>query len=155
MDKIKYFGKVDEGKLKIYHAGRFVEDLKVFDGKQVEITVTRKVKSRSSRQLKYHWGVLIPCVREGLREMGNHWTIEKTHDFLKTNFLFDEIVNEATGEIYREPLSLKENGGVTTTRYMEFKMDVQQWADEFLGIYVPDPNEQLEIDVDNNVNENK
>ena len=54
------------------------------------------------------------------------------------------MVNEKSGEIFKIPLSLSETGGVSTKRINDAVKEIQQWASEEFGYYIPDPNEQLD-----------
>lgn len=148
MNQIQYSGKVDsEGKLRIYHRDRFISDMaQYYTGKDVIITVAKKVKKRSSSQLGYYFGAVVPIVHKGMRDIGHNITLKQTDAMLRNMFLTDEIVNEETGQIIEVPLDLKgESGDVSTTRFMQFTSDIQQWAAEFLGINIPDPKEQTHL----------
>lgn len=143
--EFEYYGKVtDDGKLQIYHRDRMVEDVKTLSGKDVKLTIQNKVKTRSLNQLRYWHGVVVNIVRDGFRDAGYNMTKQQTHEFLKKEFLYEEWVDEKTGEIFKIPLSLKDGGGVTTSIMKSAIEQIQQWASEHLNVYVPDPNEQLE-----------
>ena len=145
---IQYLGKVTEdGKLKIWHKSRFYEDLKLLAGKQIEITIHKKRKKRSTSQLGYWHAVVVAMVHERFKELGNHYSKQQIHEYLKSNFLFEEIVNKKTGDITKMPLSLGEDGNVSTTQMMEAIEEIQQWAVEDLEIIIPNPGQQsLAID---------
>ena len=53
------------------------------------------------------------------------------------------LVNESGEfiEIIRSTTSL------STSEFMDFIAEIQQWTSEFLGVYIPDPNEVLELDI--------
>ena len=85
----------------------------------------------------------MPMVREGLIDVGYKISKEETHDFLKHKFLVKELVNEETGEILK---SIGSTSDLTTSEFMDFIAEIQQWAAEFLGINIPDPGEAIEID---------
>ena len=140
--KIVYSGKVKEGKLHIVHRALFDKDLTMHEGKEVEITIVRKRKKRSLGQNAYYWYIVIPLITQGLRDLGNDIDNNDAHEFLKANFCTKQIVNEQTGEIYTLPQSTT---SLTTTGFMEFKDAIQKFASEFLNIYIPDPNEQADL----------
>jgi len=148
MPKMEYFGHVTEdGKLKIHYQQNFVEEIKQFSGKKVTILVKNKRKDRSLPQLRYWWGVIVPMVKDGLKEVGYQYSKEQVHQFLKLQYLYTEFPDTNTGEMLRVPRELKDGGDVTTTELMECIAEVQLWASEFLGIYIPDPNEQTEMEL--------
>jgi hypothetical protein len=103
-----------------------------------------KANKRSLMQNAYYWGVLIPFCLQGLRDAGYNdvKTSEDTHEILKHLFLKKIIRNEKTDEEIILPGSTTK---LSTVDFMTFISDVQQWASEYLGIYIPSPNEQLEL----------
>lgn len=100
-------------------------------------------KQRSLPQNRYYFGLVLPMVRDGIKRLGTVLTIEETHDFLKKEFNYSEIVNTATGECKTIPLSTTK---LTTTGFMEYLAKIQQFAAEFLNVVIPDPNQQLDFD---------
>lgn len=147
-DKIIYTGVVrrenDIARLHIFHRKMFDKDIDRLAGKNVEITIRLKRKRRSLMQNAYYWGVVVPLVREGLRDAGWQFTIEETHELMKAKHLKIEKVNEDTGEIIR---SIGSTTDLTTTGMMDYIAAIQQWAAEFIGVTIPDPNEQLMIEI--------
>ena len=98
---------------------------------------------RSLNQNKYYWGVIIPCIQNGLFETQGEWlTHDATHEFLKSNFNYKELVNESSGEIIKLPKSTTESD---TFDFEEYLDKCRLFADEFLNIIIPMPNEQTEI----------
>ena len=138
---LEYTGKVQDGKLEIVHRKKMAEEVKAFEGNNVVITIKRKKKKRSTPQNAYYWGVVVPIVQQGLKDAGfQGMSKEKTHDFLKLEFLKDILVNEETGEAIGV---IKSTTELSTSEFMDFLAEVQQWASEFLNVYIPDPNENL------------
>lgn len=98
---------------------------------------------RSNQQSRYYWGCMIPMVFQGLIEVGYNEvkTFNDTHEIIKSLFLKKKIANENGPE-------LELNLSTTSLTTIEFNLlieQIQQWAAEFLGIYIPSPNEQLTI----------
>lgn len=146
--KLRYFGKVENGKLKITNRKGMLSDIERFEGKSVELTLSRRRNTRSNQQNAYMWGCVIPIVRQGLIDAG--WEREKVnsaevvHEILKDLFCpREEVVNENTGEVMRLPATTT---NITTTQMMEYISDIQRWASEFLGVYIPEPNEQTKFE---------
>lgn len=137
-----FTGKVEQGRLTIYRRADFDRAVLAFEGKQVEITIEKKRKRRSVFQNAYYWGVVIPIVQQGLNEIGYKTGKEQAHELLKSLFAKDEIVNEATGEVLNFPLS---TAAMSTVRMMDYFAQITQWAAEFLGVEIPQPNEQIKI----------
>ena len=96
--------------------------------------------TRSLKQNDYYHGVVIPMVRSGLYDVGYELRPTGVHEFLKYLFLDDEIIDEITWTYTTKEGSTKE---LTTKEFSEFISKIQQWAAEYLNIYIPDPNEIL------------
>jgi len=141
--KIKYQGRVTDSGLYIIHRKAFDQDVQVWNGKDVTVTVERKKRSRSVEQNAYYWGVVVPMAQSGLNDTGYRADKLTTHTLLKTLFLKQEIVNEQTGEILN---AVGSTSKLSTVQFMEFIADVQRWAAEFLSIEIPDPGEQVKIE---------
>jgi len=148
--RYEIFSNVENGKLK-RNRDRITAAIKHFEGKPVTITIERTKKKRSNGQNRWYWGVCLPIVQMGLSDSGNAFTKEQTHELLKVALIkicpevvLAETVIENTGEIIQRIRSTSE---FTTSEFMDFKSAIQQWCAEVLGIEVPDPNEQIMIQV--------
>ena len=120
-----------------------------FEGKEITITFAKAKKYRSNNQNSYYWGVCIPLVQSGLKEAtGEYFGTNNIHyDILLKMFAPElEIVNKSTGQIMTRQIS---SSDMTTPQFLEFIMEVQKWASEFLGINIPDPNEEILINFEN------
>ncbi len=142
--KIKYNGKVTDKGLHIYNRAKFDEDIQLFNGKEVTVTVEKKKRNRSLDQNAYLHGVVIPMCREGLADVGYKYTLDETKLDLKRMFAVKEKVNINTGEIRQY---IKDTSDMSTVEMMDFIAEIQQWAAEFLGVVIPNPNTQLMIEI--------
>ncbi len=100
----------------------------------VEVSIGRRRKSRSARQNRYYWAVIIPM----LQEAAGYRRAEEMHDALKIHFLLDRS-NPGLPTVR----SMRE---LSTTETEEYYAQCRQLGDELYGIYIPLPNE-----VDENV----
>lgn len=139
-----FLAKVKDGGLKVSRRSDFVEVLNSFEGKDIQITIDKKKNDRSILQNNYYWAVCVPLVREGLKDAGMKMSKEETHELLKYKFLQVEKVNEETGEVFK---FLGSSAELTTTGFMEYIADIQQWGAEYLDIQIPSPNEQISIEL--------
>lgn len=111
------------------------------DGKWlIEIAQANK---RSDQQNRYYFGLVVPLVQNGIRDLGTELTKEETHEFLKAKFNVQEIVNHDTGEAVQVPRSTTILSKEAFSNYIS---QIQQFAAEFLNIVIPDPGQQLEIE---------
>lgn len=140
--KLIAFGKVVNGSLSIGKKREFIRDLANFEGKEVTITIEKRKKRRSLKQNAYYWGVVVPMCKNGLLEAGYKMTTEQVHEYLKANFNIVEIVNENTGEILKSVGSTSE---MTTSQMMDYFAEIQRWSAEYLGVQIPEPNEQMSL----------
>lgn len=139
---IVYPGRVKDGILKVVHRDRFDRDIKFFEGKDVVITVSKKKKKRSLNQNNFHWGVIIPILKEAFYEAGSLYTKEQIHDILRDMFL---KVDEPVGKDGLFVTRTKSSTELTTTEWMDWNLQITIWAAEFFGITIPEPNEQTQI----------
>ena len=112
------------------------------DGRYL-ITI-KSVKHRTLPQNAYYWGVVVPMVFSGLRDAGFNdvKTKDDAHSIMKHLFLKRKIVNQVNDDCIEIEGSTAELKTVEFNTYLE---EIWQWAAEYLGISIPQPNEQLVI----------
>lgn len=142
MKDLKYFGKVDDGKLTIFQRNDMVSDLQNLGSGFVEILI-RLAGKRSSPQNRYYWGAMIPIVKEALKKVGIEMSKEQTHELLKYKFLKREFIT-SDGDILQSIGSTTE---LSTKEFNEYIESIQIWSAEYLNVNIPDPNEQTEITI--------
>ena len=136
-------GVIKNGVLSIRYRSLFDKALIEFGDCEVEIKVSKKFRKRTSPQNRYYWSVIVQYWMQLLTDsQGEVYTKDRTHNFLKTNFNYREVVIEETGEVLREMKSTTENKTFEMEEYHEV---CRQKALEFFGVTIPLPNEQLEI----------
>jgi hypothetical protein len=141
MEKLSLYGSIDEaGKLSIHNRQRLLEWARQHPGKNVVIKFERKGSKRSSPQNRYYWGCVIKEITLRLRDLGHQWlTDEDVHDMMKLKFNHEQIVSEE-GEVLELP---KSTTTLTKTQFAEYVDNIRMWASGFLGINIPDPNQDL------------
>ena len=142
MKDLKYFGKVDDGKLTIFQRNDMVSGLQNLGSGFVEIII-RLAGKRSSPQNRYYWGAMLPIVKEGLKGVGIEMSKEQTHEMLKYRFLKREFIT-TDGDILQSIGSTTE---LSTKEFNEYIESIQIWSAEYLNVNIPDPNEQTEIEI--------
>lgn len=110
-------------------------------GYEIEI---KKKNKRSLQQNAYYWSCVVAMVHEGLRDMGNDVSLQETHEWLKYKFNAKEIVNTIVGEVEQVPMSTTELNKEDFAAYIE---KIQQFAAEYLNIQIPNPGEQLAMEL--------
>ena len=143
MKKIETYGEIKGGQLKIAKRQQFFEAISLIKDCRVRVIVEKLYKKRTTPQNAYYWAIIVTTWQEIIHtEWGENWNKEQTHEFLKANFNYDEIINEATGEILRKTKSTTE---LTTTEMELFNELCRNNAFEMFNVVIPLPNEQLEI----------
>lgn len=141
---MKITGRIDDdGKLILLDKELLTDWIIQHPGKNIEIEIKLKRKQRTLLQNAYYHGVVVAKVHEALRDLGHDVDEEETHELLKAKFNSMQIVN-GDGVVEEIPRSTK---GMDTIDMMVFIEKIQRWAAEYLGITIPNPNEQLKIDI--------
>lgn len=118
--------------------------IKSLEGKDVIITIEKAKKKRSNQQNRFLWSTVYPIVRNCLKEAGNDFSIEQTHDLMRLKFLKEVIlVDENTAECIERVKSTTE---LSTVDFMEYLMEIQKMCNEWFGVVIPQPGEQLTIE---------
>lgn len=127
-------GKIEKGKLALDTPDRFRVHLSRYEGQSVEVVVRKKKSQRSLQQNRAYFGIAVEilCDKTGFNR-------EEMHDALKQKFA--SRIDEKTGLTI-----IESTADMDTVRFMKYYDDIQKWAAEFLGVYVPDPNEAPMVD---------
>ena len=145
MQKITIKTNVDGGILK-RNRNLIIDAINSFEGKDVLITLEKPKKKRSNPQNAFYYGVVIPIVQNALRDAGYVMTNEATHDLIKLKFLKEVILtNEETGEVVERVKSTTE---LSTSQFMDFVAEIRIFTNEYFGVDIPEPNENLTLKFD-------
>jgi hypothetical protein len=153
MTTLTYHAAVKDGKIQMHDSTRrkMVKEVgHSFESHDIELTIKKRKKTRSTAQNAYYWSVVIPMLIDGFVDAGNgglqsgnpehqQWM----HEEMKRLHLDNGIeVGDANGQVYTLPSSTK---NCRTIEFMQYMQDIQKWAAECLSIDIPDPNEQREL----------
>lgn len=133
----------DDGTLRIFQKNDLFDWIYKNRGKAITLTLKTNRRTRSSNQNAYYWGVVVKLIQERLVELGHEVSELETHEFLKGKFNYRTLDLE-DGHSLDLPCSTKE---LTTVDFMIYVEKIQQFASQMLGVYIPDPNQQLTIDL--------
>ena len=143
MKKAKLDSIVKDGNLAV-NRSLIAKTIKFFEGEEITLTIEKKFRKRSNNQNAFYWGVLIPIISELLQDAtGNFFSSEETHDVLKSNCNYKELISENTGEITKIPISTTE---LTTLEWLGYIEKVEHFVFDYFSVTLPKPNEQLGID---------
>lgn len=141
MNKVECVVRVEQGQIKLWSRQWFASQLKQL--KDGDYSLTLKTKGRrSNRQNSYYWAVVVPMIAEELRELGNDVSDELTHEYLKGRFNKTELVGaggEYLGDVSDSTTKLNKE------EFAQYVDKCVQFAAETLGVTIPPPNTQTEL----------
>lgn len=139
----KYYGQMRGGKLQCQP---FIDALKTLEG-TVELTVKKWHPSRGNQANRYYWGVVVEEIAKGLADAGyepRECTKEAVHDMLKFRYLKSDRPIGKDGEFVTMVTSTTE---LDSTEFAAYTDHCIRFAAEYLGVTVPEPNEQIEAEL--------
>lgn len=128
-----FFGKIENGKLKLADKESFISYIQKFNEKDIKLNIQLDKKDRSNSQNAYMWGVLIRMIAD---EMG--MTDDATHEMLKMMFL--KVGYEHKGKRYEYARSTT---SLSTIEFEDYCERIRLFASSELGLIIPLPGEVL------------
>lgn len=105
---------------------------------QYLFNVKKVRKPRSLDQNGWLWGCIYPMLLDGLIDAGWEFTdTEQVHEFFKSQFTADKVVNKHTAEIIEFPSSTSRMDTVVFSSYCE---KLRDYALEYLNLDIPEPD---------------
>lgn len=138
--KIIAFGHIKDGQLHIVGRPRFDQELKEHKDCDVEIEIKKKGR-RSSPQNRYYWGCVVKEIRLRLKELGNDFSDDDVHEYLKNEFNGVTVVSEDAEAVKIGRSTTKLN----KDEFSEYVNRCRDWAHSFLGIWIDEPNTQTSM----------
>lgn len=110
----------------------------VMDGKEVSITIKEVKSTRSQKQNRYYWGVVVKMIHQLFLDTGNDATAEEVHDFLK------QEVGGIHKELYAPDGKVRTITGSSATQstidFEDYMQKCRAWAARW-DVFIPLPNE--------------
>lgn len=102
---------------------------------EVELTIVKSSDKKSTAQLRYFYGVILPIVKQAIEDLqGEPLTKDDVITFLKTKFFYEEV--EAGNKFVKLPASFAK---ATKDEIRKFIENVIEFAEDILGIHIPKP----------------
>lgn len=108
--KLTYTGRVNEkGLLTLYNRGIFIDEMNTFRNCEVQLTVQKKGRLRSSKSNRFYWGCILTHAAAALIEIApdlhSNIQTEDVHELFKQKFEYllpkvqNQILDVETGDI--------------------------------------------------------
>lgn len=112
--------------------------IRSFGDKALEVVIRPFKETRSVRQNRYYWSVVIGMIADhtGMAE-------NDVHEAMKQMFLSRVVMVPVEGGV-REVVVSDSSSIIKTHEFSEYVAKIQQWASEELNIDIPDP-ERVEV----------
>lgn len=146
--EVKARFKISEGIITIQGKKLWEKEMLERFGKDCDVVVAdfrKPVRKRSNGQNGYYHKIVIQFIYDALIQSGydkKELDHDIVHDFLRNKFNTHEIVSEH-GESIK---IVRATSDLTTVEFMNYIADIQRWASTTLNIYIPDPNEQSQLE---------
>jgi hypothetical protein len=135
--EIKSKAVIKDGKMKIIRRQDFDQFVKLAPSGDYQLTLKKIYRKRSIHQNAFYWGVFLDMEMSVLYDEGWHFpNKDLLHEWNKSNFLKDKIVNEDTGEVFDV---VKPSSGLTTTEWEEFMENIRLTFRDNYGCELPYP----------------
>jgi hypothetical protein len=144
--KMKFFGTVVDGVLKLRDKVLYQKEIKAFDGKEVEIDIYEAGEVKTSRQNRYLWSVVYRYAKFGFLEAGNEGVSEDdVHEYFKDLFLKDigkDMFVKKSSEVRRVTKSTK---AISKQEMRDYIEKIARFCAEYFGIDIPMPDENWNV----------
>lgn len=121
-----FYGKILRGVIQCDYTDKYEEFLRTLEGKEVELDLRRLYRRRSTHQNRWYWGVIIA-------EIAGYtgYSSDEAHEAMKWMFL--KVEPDGL------PPTVKSTKDLTTMEFADYCESVRLWANETLGLDIPDP----------------
>jgi hypothetical protein len=123
-----FSGKVEHGKVLLQRPKAYQAEIERLEGKQIELVIRKLRVRRSNQESRYYFGVVVPLIAEACG-----YTEQEAHRALGLKFFV----------IYKDNAlpTVQSTADMTTVEFEDRMRQIRQWADQFLEVYIPVPNE--------------
>lgn len=140
--------RIRNSRIEPAEAAYFFTQIIKFEGKEVEVSISEKKLTRTARQNRYYFGVVVYMVRDRLDELGyrksdldssgvpSKLTVDDVHEMLKTMFCRADVI-DADGVVLGT--TVKSTRELSTKEMNDYISQILQWAAQDLELVIPDP----------------
>lgn len=137
-----FFGKVENGKMRLYRHDEFVRVVKGLDGNEIAVAIGKRTKERSDAENRYYWGVVVEGVGRAMGEVDENGNVNKdvVHEYLKSKFAKEVLIVNVPGGVEFVD-TVRSTATMKTTEFENYLSRIRTWASVYLETYIPTPNE--------------
>ena len=140
--KVKINTTVKAGRM-IRNRNELTSALNQFEGQEITLSIEKAKKVRSTQENRYYWGLVIPLIKAGLKDATSEsYSAEQVADLMKTRFLMIDVYIGDSDVMTR----IKSTTELSTIEMERYLHECRTFAQEFLGVAIPMPNEDLTIE---------
>jgi hypothetical protein len=137
----KFICHIERGIMKLIDREKYDQFVQFATDGDYFMTLTRKRRSRTDKQRRYYFGVIIRMIAMESYGEESKETMMKIHEFLKATYLKDFIeFRLPDGRILVEEI-IKSTEDLNTVEEEEYHEECRRWASIELNLYIPLPNE--------------
>lgn len=118
------------GKLTLADREGFMRAMHAYAGQEVEVVVRRPKRQRSSQANRWYWGCILALIGEYCG-----YEPEEAHQAMKWLFL------RRPADVVGAPDTVRSTASLSTVEFSEYCEQIRRWAEETLGLDIPDPGE--------------
>lgn len=108
------------------------------------VTIGKDLKKRSLSQNSYYWSTVVEIIRQALSTAwGERLSKQSTHEILRLKFLAEDKRIGDEGEVLT---TIKSTTELDTIDMVEYTEQCRAFAEEYLGVTIPEPNSQMELE---------
>lgn len=148
MKEINFQGHVNkDSKLSIYNRELFLIQLQRFKNTSVEIIIREKQNKFNDSYRNYYFAIIVSEIQKAYLSTGVIKSKKEVDDELRNLFLYEEIIDEETGEYEKILHTLKKGDTKVSSKLMkDFCELCIVYAAVNLEWAIPYPNEDLSIE---------
>ena len=140
--KVKINTTVKAGRM-IRNRNELTSALNQFEGQEITLSIEKAKKVRSTQENRYYWGLVIPLIKAGLKDATSEsYSAEQVADLMKTRFLMIDVYIGDSDVMTR----IKSTTELSTIEMERYLQECRTFAQEYLGVTIPMPNEDLTIE---------
>lgn len=122
-----FYGKVEEGKLKLSNPNQFNNKLRNLEGKNVKVSLETRKNSRTLAQNGYYWGIVLGTISDY-----TGYEVEDLHNHFKYHFLKRKVGNLDT---------FKSTTELNTKEFSDYIEHIRKFANQVIGIDILTPED--------------